>query len=362
MTDKDGTQMVPMLIRLNARLDASDAARAAMIARLDARLDASDAARAAMIARLDARLDASDAAQAAMIARLDASDAARAAMSARFEATFADYHERLATVEESHPRLASADVDTALWDMTEIYTALRDLVDKRDSWSRTDVGTACYLLFFMVEVAWTLLNHAATDRSPMPFSKQHTTSSSFKIEARKSNSVPYNLPKPIKEPSTMSALARTKLVSYMTQWSPFFCDDNGVKKVVYNSVSYWLMALRTARDIGTHRTLSHIQVPPPDPAGDAPPAASVGPEVAKGGLLIKLPINPAMDFSDYNSHMPFTGGGNGTDPLVHFPATSSRGYCMVPVERMATDMLSVAAAVRGGLEDVVQLCRPCTLP
>lgn len=117
-------------------------------------------------------------------------------------------------------------------------------MSRRDAWSRADVGVACYLFSFMAEVAWTLLVHAAQDRSPV-------------VELRKSSVVPFKLPKPIKEPSAMPAPARAALVRLMTEWSPYYHDD-GVQ-VVYNPMSYWLMALRAARDIGTHRTLSHIK-------------------------------------------------------------------------------------------------------
>lgn len=125
--------------------------------------------------------------------------------------------------------------------MNEIYTALRDTVNRRDAWSRVDVGIACYLFSFMAEVAWTLLVHAALDRSPEAHNKQHTTPCVFKTELRKSRVVPFKLPKPLKEPSAMPAPARAALVRLMTEWSPHYHDD-GVQ-VVYNPMSYWLMAL-----------------------------------------------------------------------------------------------------------------------
>lgn len=77
----------------------------------------------------------------------------------------------------SNPKLTSDDVTTALNDMHAIYNALLNLITKVESWSRTDVGIACYLFFFMTEVAWTPICHAAIGSSPEPFSKQHTTPS-----------------------------------------------------------------------------------------------------------------------------------------------------------------------------------------
>jgi hypothetical protein len=243
--------------------------------------------------------------------------------------------------------------------MNQIYTALSELVSRRDAWSRADVGVACYLFSFMAEVAWTLLVHAAQDRSPVAYNKQHTTPCIFKIELRKSSVVPFKLPKPIKEPSAMPAPARVALVRLMTEWSPYYHDD-GVQ-VVYNPMSYWLMALRAARDIGTHRTLSHVQVAPAAGyiTGSTPAVGTSVAAYANAGtaFAIKLPVNPALEYSDYDSHMQFAVV---TDVLACFPPTNNRGYCMVPIGRMAADMLVVATALHDGLAAVIEQCRPAT--
>lgn len=256
----------------------------------------------------------------------------------------------------SNPRLTNKDIDTALADMLEIYTRLTDLVNRRSEWTRADVGIACYLFFFMVEVAWTLLVHSALDRSPVTYNKQHTTPSSFKTELCKSSKVQAKLPKPIKD-SAMPAAARIELTRLMTEWSPYYHDDD--MQVVYNPVSYWLMALRAARDIGTHRTLAHVQSAPVTAANVAPP--TLGTEInatanAGTAFTIKLPANPAIDFSDYDAGMQCAVIG---DDLLHpFLPTNNRGYYMVPVARMAEDMLRVATALHKGLEQVITLCKP----
>lgn len=239
--------------------------------------------------------------------------------------------------------------------MNQIHAALRDLVDRRGMWSRADVGVACYLFSFMAEVAWTLLVHAALDHSPMAYSKQHTTPCAFKTELRKSSTQTFKLPKPLKEPSAMPAPARKELVHLMTLWSPYLHDDG--QQVIYNPMSYWLMALRAARDIGTHRTLSHVQLAPESAAGGTPaPGAPVMADINAGtAFTIKLPFNPALDFSDYDSGMQIAVV---KDTLTPLPPTSNRGYCMVPVARMAEDMLLVATSLHDGLATVIGLCRP----
>jgi hypothetical protein len=272
-------------------------------------------------------------------------------------------------------RLTKEDINMTQADMREIHSALSTLVGSRDRWTRTDVSTACFLLFSMVEVGWTMLVHAAEDRSPTEtaFSKFNTTASTFKPALRGKKGDTFKLPKCMNDPTALPRKARSELLRLMTLWSPYKAGDD----TVYNGVSYWLMALRVARDMGTHRTLAHVLPAPPVGLMDAGPV-DAGPVPAVGGGLVdfsalrrplvevgqaaawvvKLPAHPAEDVGDYFAglrEMPELGK---TDVFKDIIVPDVRGYRLVPVATMAANMLVVATVVCEGLVAVTELCRP----
>ena len=125
------------------------------------------------------------------------------------------------------------------------------------------------------------------------------------------------------------------------------------------------MVLRFARDVGTHRRVgfgsSFCFVCHPHATDvrslrrslclirrDFPPA---------GGLLIKVPYNPAAEaYVDTFVHLPAPAfaGNNLAFSLV----TCHSGFVEITAAQFADGVKDVAAAVYTGFRDVVDLCRP----
>lgn len=221
--------------------------------------------------------------------------------------------------------------------MRDIKSRLSAHLARVDKWTAPDVGIACYLFNFMIEVAWTLLFHAAGGQRPEPLSKEAATPCSFKVPVRHTDKKSYDLPPPLKG---LPIEARTKLVPLLTQWSPYHGEQQGT--LVYNMVAYWLHALRLVRDVGTHRSLALIQRPAPG-TGE--------------GLQIKLPRSPAAAVPQpLPSHRPLPDFGG--DPLAFTAAVSNSGYCFATARGMADAIEVVSTVVCDGLSAVVEACMP----
>jgi hypothetical protein len=103
------------------------------------------------------------------------------------------------------------DMTAALEDMHNIKSRLQVHLNDAPNWTAPDVGIACYLFYFMVEVAWTLFFYAAGGRKPDPLSKVAVTPCSFKVPVRSTSAKRYDLPVPLKD-----LPARDQLVKLMT--------------------------------------------------------------------------------------------------------------------------------------------------
>eukprot|EP00955_Chlamydomonas_euryale_P088276 364364-Chlamydomonas_euryale.AAC.4 len=238
---------------------------------------------------------------------------------------------------ECRDKLTVADVKAALEDMSSIMARLRTHTSQKESWTAPDVGIACYLFFFMIEVAWTLLFHAAEGQRPEPLSKQSATPCSFSVPVRHTREMKYVLPRPLKQ---LDKKPRSMLEDLLTKWSPH--NEKNSTNIVYNKVAYWLHALRLIRDVGTHRSLALVQRPTPG---------------TEETLRVKLPRSPAAKetkTNDSRRDLPTFS----TDPHAFSDGIVNDGYCFASVEEIADTIHSVAEIVHTSLAAVVIECGP----
>jgi hypothetical protein len=228
-------------------------------------------------------------------------------------------------------------VKAALEDMRSIEAGLGAHLSQVSNWTAPDVGIACYLFNFMIEVAWTLLFHAAGGQRPEPLSKASATPCSFKVPVRHTSNKKYDLPPALKG---LSSQPRTLLVDLLTQWSPHRVEQQDT--IAYNKVAYWLHALRLVRDVGTHRSLALVERP----------ALGSG-----AGLKVKLPLSPAAaEPQSLPSHRPLPAFGG--DPLAFSVAVGNLGYCYATTQEMAAEIKVVAQIVCDRLSEVLVACFP----
>ncbi len=129
--------------------------------------------------------------------------------------------------------LTDADIKAAQEDMHSILSSLTLRANNFSSWTPPDVFVACYQFNFMIEVAWTLLYHAAIGQRPDVFSKEAGTPWSFKTPpVRPSISKKYSMPIEFK---ALPDPVRKKFNEVMKDWSPY--KDGDV--IIYNKVSFW---------------------------------------------------------------------------------------------------------------------------
>ena len=224
--------------------------------------------------------------------------------------------------------------------MKSILDKLINLTNSAGAWTRVDVGIACYLFSFMIEVAWTLLSHCAFGEKPNHFTKQSVTPFAFHPSPRHNEAARYHL----KDFNTLPPEAGTELIKHMSIWMPYFSNKTGI---VYNEVGFWICALRFAKDVGTHRSLCLVQ------HGDDPAVIGMN---GSDQLNIKVPVNPATkDYTDTYTHM---------DPPIFSDSykfsysQSNTGFCYVSASQFGLAVAKVAFIVHDGLAATVAQCAP----
>eukprot|EP00955_Chlamydomonas_euryale_P074123 361941-Chlamydomonas_euryale.AAC.4 len=222
--------------------------------------------------------------------------------------------------------------------MFSIRARLNAHLSDSSHWTAPDVSIACYLFYFMIEVAWTSLFHAAGGQRPGLLSEQSATTSSFKVSIRQTQKKNYALPPSL---AGLKQGARTLLVGFLTKCSAYLGAQQDA--ISYSQVAYWLHALRLVRDVGTHRLLALVERPTPG---------------SSAGLRVKLPISPAAaEPQPTYSHRSLPAFGR-DDPFAFSHEAVNLGYCYTTAIEMAQTIEAIADIVFHDLNKVQDACRP----
>lgn len=127
-------------------------------------------------------------------------------------------------------------------EVNDVYQSLTSHLHEHANWKRPDVGVACYLFCFMLEIAWWTLGQVASKTAPEPFAKDGASRGTWKLALRKKVSAEYSL-----EGTALATLPppiKKRLTEAMTRWVP---HEDGRGRIVYNKIGFWMHTLRFLR-------------------------------------------------------------------------------------------------------------------
>lgn len=241
----------------------------------------------------------------------------------------------------------NADVISALSDVREVHRRLQAHVDSSQDWNAPDVGIACYLFNFMLEVGWYSLVHAATKQKPAAFCKPGVTRDAWPLLTLTHQGAKYGVPKFM---IGLPQKAKDLLAQTMEAWMPYRDSDRTTTTYFYNKIGFWLHALRFIRNCSTHRSLGIVVPPTPQPSNsDSQTSPSGSP------LQVMVPTNPAL--AEYNDAHVSRSLAFGTELLCHtYSVTGAGGYTRLDAVTMASDMMLVANVVSNTLDALLTAC------